>query len=312
MGFSMNKPSKVLIIKLGHSETLAPEISRECSLGDVVRTTVILNYFKSTDIIYWLVDEKAAPLLEGNPKIKKVLLWNLETALQLQREKFDVVINLEKHPGLCALSDNIDAHRKCGFRLDEWEGEADANYHTEKVLSIVHDENKRNSANMYWQQHLARVIDKRWAINDRYIMVRPSNRITSDIGLNYLVGSKWPDKGWNIEGWKALEFSLNQLGYSVSWQEGTDSIRDYMKWINSCRTIITCDSLGMHLALAYGKYILAMFGPSPHKEVYLYGLGSKIVAKNGIMNNISVEDVLNKLKEPIGEDRVDDRETARV
>ena len=33
---------KVLILKTGHSETLDPEISQNASLGDVLRSTVIL------------------------------------------------------------------------------------------------------------------------------------------------------------------------------------------------------------------------------------------------------------------------------
>ena len=55
-------PNKVLIIKLGYSETMDREISITSSLGDVLRTTVILNYLKS-DEVTWVVDEKAFPLL---------------------------------------------------------------------------------------------------------------------------------------------------------------------------------------------------------------------------------------------------------
>ena len=297
------KPSKILIIKLGFSETLCPEISRESSLGDVVRTTVLLNYFKERDIVYWLVDEKAAPLLEGNPRISKVLIWNHpEIIEQIRKEKFDMVVNLEKTPGICALADSIDAHRKCGFRFNEWEGKAEANYHTERVLAISQDEKKRNSANMYWQQHLARVVDKRWTRNDRYVMQKPSNNVIYDIGLNYQVGSKWPDKEWHTSNWITLNDILRIMGYKVSWQEGAKNIQDYMEWINSCKIIITCDSLGMHLALAYGKYVIALFGPSPSKEVYLYKQGDKIVAKDGKMESITVEKVLSKLKEPICEE----------
>jgi len=295
------KPSKILIIKTGFSETLCKEDSRESSLGDVVRTTVILNYFKERDIVYWLVDEKAAPLLEGNPSITKILTWpHPEVILQLQKEKFDMVVNLEKTPGICALADSIDAHRKCGFRFNEWEGIADANYHTERVLAISQDGRKRNSANMYWQQHLARVIDKRWNRQDRYIMAKPSNKVIHDIGLNYQVGSKWPEKSWDQ--WGTLDYKLVQMGYKVSVQEGTRDIREYMNWINSCKIIITCDSLGMHLALAYRKYVIALFGPSPSKEVYMYRQGDKIVAKDGKMSSITVDKVLSKLKEPISEE----------
>ncbi|HCJ65939.1 MAG TPA: glycosyl transferase, partial [Elusimicrobia bacterium] len=66
--------AKVLIIKLGYSETLDKEISVTSSLGDVLRTTIILNYFKN-DVVTWLVDEKAYPLLEGNPYVKRILIF---------------------------------------------------------------------------------------------------------------------------------------------------------------------------------------------------------------------------------------------
>jgi hypothetical protein len=56
------KPDKkVLIIKLGYSETLDSALSLTTSLGDVLRTTVILHFFKDWHIT-WLVDEKALPL----------------------------------------------------------------------------------------------------------------------------------------------------------------------------------------------------------------------------------------------------------
>ncbi len=42
--------NKVLIIKLGYSETLDHEIGTTTSLGDVLRTTVILNYFKNSQV----------------------------------------------------------------------------------------------------------------------------------------------------------------------------------------------------------------------------------------------------------------------
>ncbi len=38
-----SKRQKVLIIKVGYSETLDPEISNVTSYGDVLRTTVLLN-----------------------------------------------------------------------------------------------------------------------------------------------------------------------------------------------------------------------------------------------------------------------------
>ncbi|HEC61287.1 MAG TPA: glycosyltransferase family 9 protein, partial [bacterium] len=81
---------KVLIIKTGHSETLDPEMGRTPSLGDVLRTTVILHAFQF-DKVTWLTDEAAYPLLRDNDLINRGLFFNLETVLQIQGERFDMV-----------------------------------------------------------------------------------------------------------------------------------------------------------------------------------------------------------------------------
>ena len=83
--------AKILIVKLGYSETLDAEISKNSSLGDVLRTTVLLHVFKN-DHVTWLVDEHAFPLLEGNPYIKRLLPYDLTTVLHIEAEEFDIVI----------------------------------------------------------------------------------------------------------------------------------------------------------------------------------------------------------------------------
>ena len=108
---------KVLIIKLGYSETLDGEIGKATSLGDVLRSTVLLHLYKNANVT-WLVDEKAFQLLKGNPYIHRIIFYDLTSVLQLQSERFDTLINLEKVPGLCAFSDSLKAWRRYGFRFD--------------------------------------------------------------------------------------------------------------------------------------------------------------------------------------------------
>ena len=47
----------------------------------------------------------------------------------------------------------------------------------------------------------------------------------------------------------------------------------YIDWIASGETIISNDSLGMHLGIALGKKIIGLFGPTSSSEVYFYGKG---------------------------------------
>ncbi len=269
--------AKVLIIKLGYSETLDKEIRTTTSLGDVIRTTVILN-FLNNDEITWLVDEKAYPLLDNNPYVKRILIFNLESVLQLQREKFDTVINLEKGPGICAFSDSVNAWRRFGFRFDAGEGIAQAYDGAEKVLSLCLDLEKKKVNYRYWQDALASMIGKKWQKEEYILGYKPQTSEKFDIGFNWAVGDKWPNKAWPKKNWKTLEALLGKK-YSISWQRGLNNLYEYMDWINSCRLIVTNDSLGMHLAIALKKKLIAFFGPTSSKEVYLYNRGIKLLPK---------------------------------
>jgi heptosyltransferase-2 len=263
--------AKILIIKLGYSETLDKEISTTTSLGDVVRTTVLLNFFKD-DEVNWLVDDKARVLLERNPLIKRVLVYNLETVLQLQRERFDVVINLEKVPGICALADSINAWKRYGFRFDEYNGIAQSYDGAEKVLALSLSLNKKKKNKMFWQQALVEMIGRQWEGQEYRVSYKPRVKTTCDVGLNWLVGNKWNNKAWPKENWKKLEELLRDT-YAVSWQAGFDDLYEYMDWISSNRLIVTNDSLGMHLGIALKKKVVALFGPTSSQEIYLYGRG---------------------------------------
>lgn len=102
---------------------------------------------------------------------------------------------------------------------------------------------------------------------------QPGSTETIDVGLNWAVGSKWPNKAWPAENWEALK-KLLEGNYSYSLQQGMDDLYEYMDWINSCRLLITNDSLGLHIALALRKKVVVMYGPTNSNETYFYGRGA--------------------------------------
>lgn len=266
--------AKILIIKLGYSETLDNEVGITTSLGDVLRTTVVLHLFEK-DHVTWLVDEKAYPLLENNEYIKRVLLYNLNSALQLQSERYDTVINFEKVPGVCALADRVNAWRRFGFRFDENRGEAQAYDNAENVYKICIDRELKKNSRISWQQFLIEMVGGKWE-NQEYILgYQPKSEIKYDIGLNWAVGSKWPNKAWPKPYWNKL-VELIEKDYTYSWQQGMEDIRQYIEWINSCRLLVTTDSLGLHIALALKKNVIILYGPTHSGETYLYGRGKEI------------------------------------
>jgi heptosyltransferase-2 len=270
---------KVLIIKLGYSETLDPEIGKVPSLGDVLRTTPILWAIKekySDSHVSWLVADSAEPLLQGNRLIDRILVWDEFVPFQLMREKYDVVINLEKVAGVCALADMIDAWVKYGFRFETLTG----TYHGyEKGLDFIsYIEDKHSSKEKsYWEQILIEMLGVPWQEQRCIVGYEPQTEEQFDIGFNYEVGSKWPYKALRMEAWKELEQRLRDKGYSVSWQQGNKNLYEYMDWIHSCRLIVSNDSLGLHLASTLNKLVVGLFGPTDPNEVFLYRDNKKIV-----------------------------------
>jgi len=261
--------AKVLIIKLGYSETIDAGISKLTSLGDVLRTTVILHEFKN-DQVTWLVDEGAYPLLEGNQYIHRILLYDLSSVLQLQRERYDTVINLEKVPGICALADSINAWRRYGFRFDEQSGEAQPYEGCESVFSLCSDQKLKQQHTVSWQESLLSIVGASWEGQEYILGYRPQSAEHFDIGFNWAVGSKWPNKGWPAEKWNDLR-GMIAGEYSCSTQQGMDNLKLYMEWINSCRLLVTNDSLGLHIALALGKKVVVLYGPTNPHETWFYG-----------------------------------------
>lgn len=264
--------TKILIIKLGYSETLDPEIGKVPSLGDVLRTTPILWAVKEKypdSHVTWLVTSNAEPLLDKNHLIDRILVWDEFVPFQLMREKFDVLINLEKTAGVCALADMIDAWVKYGFRFDSLHGR----YHAyEKGLSFIgYIENKHSETDKkYWQQVLIEMMGVEWKGQPYIIGYKPKTVETFDIGFNYEVGIKWPLKGMPMKKWKELEQRFTSNNFSVSWQEGKHNLFEYMDWINSCQLLISTDSLGLHIASVMGKKAVGLFGPTSTNEVYSY------------------------------------------
>ena len=308
--------TKILIIKLGFSETLDSEIGIVPSLGDVLRTTPILWALKekySASNITWLVDKETEPLLHGNKLIDRILVWDEFVPFQLMREKFDVLINLEKVAGICALSDMIDAWVKYGFRFDSITGI----YHAyERGLDFIdYIENKKDISKRrdFWQKVLIEMLDVKWNKQEYILGYKPKTKELYDIGLNHEVGSKWPTKVMPMDSWRDLEKKLLGLGYKISWQEGLEDICKYIDWVNSCKVIISHDSLGMHLAIALKKRAIGLFGATDPQEIYTYGkskiihsrqkckympcYSTKCLTDQYCMKKIDVDDIVKTAKE---------------
>jgi heptosyltransferase-2 len=105
----------------------------------------------------------------------------------------------------------------------------------------------------------------RWEGEDYVLGYKPNNKIKYLVGINYLVGRKFPNKAWPR--WQELSDMLE----SVSIQRSFGALEEYIDWINSCRIIVTGDSLGMHIALALKKKVIILMGSTSSNEIETYG-----------------------------------------
>jgi len=309
---------KVLIIKTGHTEILDKENNlRVMSLGDVLRATPLLHLYKNNHVT-WVTDQGAFPLLEGNPYIARLLPYDFTTTMQLLSEEFDIVVNLEKIPGICALADKIRARfSRYGFTFNTQTGSSEAYDKAKNVFSLGSEKENKMQNQRPVQELLFELVGKEWNGEDYILGYEPKTKEVYDIGLNNFVGTKWPIKAWPMKNWERLEELFRKDGFSVTRQDkaGTNVLTNlhfYMDWINSCKLLITNDSLGLHIALALKKKVIGLFGPTPYKEFHFYDRGAVILPEpipscmpcferecskeKNCMNDISIERVYRQSK----------------
>jgi heptosyltransferase-2 len=274
---------KILLIKMGYSETLDSETSKIVSLGDVLRCTVVLEPLKKKypdSELTWLVSKEALPLVSHNDQIDRLLVWDEFIPYTLMLEKYDMVINLEKISGICALTDMIDAWEKRGFRFNSQTGDFDTYLQSQIAKDYIKNKDLHKTV---WQKVIIEMIGEEWLGQKYSLGYKPTTKEEYDVGFNFNVGKKWPTKGMPVDKWKELEDKLGLNNYTVTWQEGLDSIYDYIDWINKVKVLISSDSLGLHIALALGKKVIGIFGPTSHEEVYLYDSGKIVNPDNNVV-----------------------------
>ena len=259
----MNKKRKSLIIKTGFSEFLDRGISTTVSYGDVLMCTAILHCYKK-DHVTWVTSWAASEIVKNNPYIDKLLIFGPSIWGPLTRSSYDILINLEKDMGICAFLSRIKAPKRYGFYFDEKRHNI-ASYKPQTRFLLSGQEHQTDIEKMILEI-LFEAIGRIWK-GEGFILERKSRKKEShDIGFNYSVGSKWPTKAWPKSHWKELEKILGKK-YTISWQQGQKNLNHYFDWIDSCRVVVTSDSLGQSIAQVFGKKVVTLFGPTNYKRM---------------------------------------------
>ncbi len=237
------------------------------SAGDVIRTTPILRALPGCQIS-WITDERSYPFLEGNPLIRDIRIIGEVSDLG----EFDALYNFDEDESACRMAQGIRAGIKKGYGFRDggfypFDWDSDYAYRLTRDNHLKFRLNKKT-----YQQIIFEMAGLRWSGEDYVLNYRPANKIIHRVGVNYMVGEKFPNKFW--VNWR----DLLGLFPGISVQVKFESPREYMDWINSCDIIVTSDSLGMHIGLALGKKVVALFGETSMNEIEMYSRGVKLSA----------------------------------
>jgi heptosyltransferase-2 len=130
---------------------------------------------------------------------------------------------------------------------------------------------------------------------------------TPVIGLNTGAGKRWEHKKWTEEGFIELVRLLRssrtggdsprqllllggpeerernlRIASSVGgdvFDAGTGhELREFFSLVDLCDLLVTGDTMALHVAVALGKKVVALFGPTSAAEIDLYGRGAKIAS----------------------------------
>ncbi|CUT02270.1 glycosyltransferase family 9 protein [Candidatus Kryptobacter tengchongensis] len=92
------------------------------AMGNVLLTTSILPAIKRKypeSSVYWLTLKNTHHLLDNNPYLDEVFIWEPETWLVLENMRFDIVMNADKSRRSASLTMKLNAGIKLGYGINE-------------------------------------------------------------------------------------------------------------------------------------------------------------------------------------------------
>lgn len=266
--------------------------------------------------ITWLTLPNILPLLENTGYIDRLLVYSWQNCGALSGERFDKAICLDKEPDVTAFMNRVQAGSKYGFALGHFGQVIPAGPSSEYLFHLgVSDQlkfriNQKSYPELIYdclglaysgQEYVLPDIsaESAWA-GERLRSLGAAGR-TLKVGFNTGAGDVFATKKWTAEGYVALgrklvaeqDAAVLLLGSEAERERNAgilagigpgafdtgagNTLKQFAGWIDQCDLIVTSDTLGMHLGIGLKRRLVALFGPTCHQEIDLFGRGVKVV-----------------------------------
>lgn len=242
---------------------------------------------------------------------------HLELLENLKKEQISLVINLEESPATASIASSLDAE-KIGFLYKNgsiYPSHSAEKYWKMSILGPSPENNilKRKNTQTY-QDLIGEMLDLPRLIEPPVFLLNKeherftlnlfkNNGVTEDktlVGINFGSGVRWPTKRLPLKKVKELIENLKKKkNYKIVVFGGKNEekeismlknkypdlifayllpLKKFASVIKCCSILVTTDTFALHLALALGTRVIALFGSTSAAEIELFNSGEKLIA----------------------------------
>ncbi len=289
------------------------------AMGNVLVTTSILPALKKKypqSHITWITMKNAAALLQNNPFLDRVYVWEPEAWMVLGQMEFDLVLNVDKSTRSAAFVGTLRTKKALGFGLNSNGVIVPLNKESHENYLLGLDDHLKFRVN---KKTVGQILCETFRLNyqgDEYVLnltpeeeefcrrykrehsIREGEMV---IGFNTGCSDLYPNKKMRIDQHVALIRSFahipgvklalvggpedtmrnaeiaRQIDGMVISTPTEDGLRKGLCYVNLCDLVISGDSFGMHAAIGLRKHVISWFGVTSATEVNLFGRGEKLV-----------------------------------
>ena len=269
--------------------------------------------------ISWLTEKASLPLLENNPFIDRLLCFDNDSVSALLSEKFDYLLSADKESGPASLASRLKATQKHGFGWSEQGNVLPLSERARYSFELGLDDElkfKRNTKSL--PQLFTELGGLRWRGEEYVLELSSEERAAGEeyrrrkgikagdfvVGFNTGCAELFPYKKLSLKRHvEVIRLLLREVkGVKVLLLGGRsetrrnreiaapfrgkviqtpteEGLRAGIVYEDCCHLVVSGDSLGMHIAIALRKLVVAWFGLTCEQEIELYGRGEKLLSE---------------------------------